>query len=327
MPKPSLLSPASLGLLLGFLGVVAFGGTFPMTKLAVAWFDPVFVTFGRAGFAGLLALIVIVVLRKPLPDKHLWLPIGIAALCLVWGFPGLTNFAMRLVESSHAGVVAGILPLGTAVAAAIILREPQSRAFWIISILGMMVVIGFAMRSGGGAGSGGSLGPGSLGPGFLGPGSLGPGFLGPGFLGLGDILVLISVAVASTGYVYSAKAARVMPGWEVISWILVVALPINLAGMALSWPGSAAFAAAPVSALAGFAYVTVISQYVGFFFWNAGLAMGGVARVGQVQLLQTFITLIFAATLVGETVEPVVWLVAIVVVALVIAAKRVAHKA
>ena len=138
--------------------------------------------------------------------------------------------------------------------------------------------------------------------------------------------MLISVAVASTGYVYSAKAARVIPGWEVISWILVVALPINLAGMALSWPGSAAFAAAPVSALAGFAYVTVISQYVGFFFWNAGLAMGGVARVGQVQLLQTFITLIFAATLAGETVEPVVWLVAVVVVALVVAAKRVAHK-
>jgi drug/metabolite transporter (DMT)-like permease len=176
----------------------------------------------------------------------------------------------------------------------------------------MLVVVGFAMRSGGGAGSGGFLGPGSL---------------GPGSLGLGDILVLISVAVASTGYVYSAKAARVMPGWEVISWILVVALPINLAGMALSWPGSAAFAAAPVSALAGFAYVTVISQYVGFFFWNAGLAMGGVARVGQVQLLQTFITLIFAATLAGETVEPVVWLVAVVVVALVVAAKRVAHKA
>ena len=298
MPKPSLLSPASLGLVLGFLGVVAFGGTFPMTKLAVAWFDPVFVTFGRAGIAGLLALIVLLVLRKPWPDKHLWLPIGIAALCLVWGFPGLTNFAMRLVESSHAGVVAGILPLGTAVAAAIILREPQSRAFWAISILGMLVVVGFAMRSGGTAG-----------------------------LGLGDILVLISVAVASTGYVYSAKAARVMPGWEVISWILVVALPINLAGMALSWPGSAAFAAAPVSALAGFAYVTVISQYVGFFFWNAGLAMGGVARVGQVQLLQTFITLIFAATLAGETVEPVVWLVAVVVVALVVAAKRVAHKA
>ncbi|MCX7329106.1 MAG: DMT family transporter [Hyphomicrobiales bacterium] len=316
MPKPSLLSPASLGLLLGLLGVVAFGGTFPMTKLAVAWFDPVFVTFGRAGIAGLLALIVIVVLRKPLPDKHLWLPIGIAALCLVWGFPGLTNFAMRLVESSHAGVVAGILPLGTAVAAAIILREPQSRAFWAISILGMLVVVGFAMRSGGGAGIGGSLGPASLGPASLGPASL----------GLGDILVLISVAVASTGYVYSAKAARVMPGWEVISWILVVALPINLAGMALSWPGSAAFTAAPISALAGFAYVTVISQYVGFFFWNAGLAMGGVARVGQVQLLQTFITLIFAATLAGETVEPVVWLVAVVVVALVIAAKRVAHK-
>jgi drug/metabolite transporter (DMT)-like permease len=295
MARESMMSPATLGLLLGFLGVVAFGGTFPMSKLAVAWFDPVFVTFGRAGLAGLLALGVLVVLRRPLPERQWWLPLGLSALCLVWGFPGLTNFAMRLVESSHAGVVAGILPLGTAVAAAIILKDRQRPAFWAVSILGMLVVVAFAMRG------------------------------ADGGLSLGDGLVLVSVAVASTGYVFSAQVSKSMPGWEVISWILVATLPLNLVGMAVSWPGVAHFAAAPAPALFGFLYVTLISQYLGFFAWNAGLALGGVARVGQVQLLQTFVTLIFAATLAGERVAPEVWGVAAIVVGLVIVARRVAR--
>lgn len=295
MPRFTSPSPATLGLLLGFLGVVAFGGTFPMTKLAVAWFDPVFVTFGRAGIAGLVALGLLLALGRKLPEKRLWPALGVSALCLVWGFPGLTNFAMRMVESSHAGVVAGILPLGTAVAAAIILKDRQGPAFWGASILGMLVVVGFAM-----SGSDGGL-------------------------SLGDALVLISVAVASTGYVFSAQASKTMPGWEVISWILVASLPVNLIGMAWSWPGTSAFAGAPFSALAGFAYVTLISQYLGFFAWNAGLAMGGVARVGQVQLLQTFVTLAFAWAIAGEKVAPGVWAVAAVVVGLVFAARRTAR--
>lgn len=294
MSPVRLPSDATLGLGLGFLGVVAFGGTFPMAKLAVAWFDPVFATFGRAGIAGILALAVMVILRRPVPERRLWLPLGLSALCIVWGFPGLTNIAMRLVESSHAGVVAGILPLGTAVAAALILKDRQRPAFWAVSILGMLVVVGFATRGGGG-------------------------------LSLGDVLVLISVAVASTGYVYSAKASKVMTGWEVISWILIGTLPFNLIGMALSWPGLEMIAAAPASALWGFAYITLISQYLGFFAWNAGLALGGVARVGQVQLLQTFVTLIFAAVVAGERVEPMVWAVAALVVGLVFAAKKVAR--
>jgi drug/metabolite transporter (DMT)-like permease len=295
MPRFTSPSPATLGLLLGFLGVVAFGGTFPMTKLAVAWFDPVFVTFGRAGIAGLVALALLLALGRKLPEKRLWPALGVSALCLVWGFPGLTNFAMRMVESSHAGVVAGILPLGTAVAAAIILKDRQGPAFWAVSILGMLVVVGFAMHG------------------------------SDGGLSLGDALVLISVAVASTGYVFSAQASKTMPGWEVISWILVASLPFNLIGMAWSWPGISAFSGAPGSALAGFAYVTLISQYLGFFAWNAGLAMGGVARVGQVQLLQTFVTLVFAWAIAGERVEPGVWAVAAVVVGLVFAARRTAR--
>ncbi len=293
----SCMSRTTLGFLLGFLGVVAFGGTFPMTRLAVQWFDPLFVTFWRPGLAGLMALALLVMLRRPIPDREALVLMVISTSCIVWGFPGLVNLAMTLMESSNAGVIGGILPMATAVAAALILREPQSRAFWVVSALGMAFVVGFAMRGGG------RLQP-------------------------GDLIMLVAVAIAGIGYVLSAKLSRGMPGWEVISWILVIALPVNIIGMLWTWPsvtGPGSFAGAPVSALFGFAYVTVISQYVGFFAWNAGLAMGGVARVGQVQLLQTFITLIFAAVIVGEAVEPVVWGSAVVVVGLVFAAKRVAR--
>lgn len=291
------MSPANLGLFLGFLGVVAFGGTFPMTRLAVQWFDPLFVTFWRPGLAGLLALIVLLVLRRPLPNREALILMAISTSCIVWGFPGLVNLAMTLMESSNAGVIGGILPMATAVAAALILREKQPFGFWIVVVLGMVFVVGFAMRGGG------TLAP-------------------------GDLIMIVAVAIAGCGYVLSAKLSRTMPGWEVVSWILVIALPVNLVGMLWTWPsasGPGSFWGASASALMGFAYVTVISQYVGFFAWNAGLAMGGVARVGQVQLLQTFITLIFAAAIVGETVEPIVWASALVVVALVFASKKLAR--
>lgn len=293
------MSRLTLGLILGFLGVVAFGGTFPMTRLAVQHFEPWMVTFWRPGLAGLLALSVLVALRRPLPPREIWPTLALASFGIVWGFPGLVNFAMRLVESSHAGVIAGILPMATAIAASLILRDRQPPAFWAVAALGMVTVVGFAMRESGGS------------------------------LSAGDLIMLLAVAVASTAYVLSAKATRVLPGWEVISWILVLGLPINLIGMFLTWPpatGPGSFADAPLWPWLGLIYVTVISQYVGFFPWNAGLAMGGAARVGQVQLLQTFVTLVFAATLVGEQVEPGVWAVAALVVLLVFAAQRLARK-
>lgn len=288
------MSRLTLGLLLGFIGVVCFGGTFPMTKLAVQHFEPIFVTFWRPGLAGLVALVVLAALRRPLPARELWPTLALASLGIVWGFPGLVNFAMRLVESSHAGVIAGILPMGTAIAAAILLREAQRPAFWLVAAAGMALVVGFAMRESGGR------------------------------LSAGDLIMLLAVAVASTAYVLSAKATRAMPGWEVISWILVIGLPLNLVGMVLTWPGAEVFASASAPAALGFAYVTLVSQYLGFFAWNAGLVMGGVARVGQVQLLQTFVTLVFAALVAGERVEPEVWAVAAIVVALVFAAQKLA---
>ena len=199
------MSRVTLGLLLGLVGVVAFGGTFPMTRLAVQHFDPLFVTFWRPGLAGLLALGVLLVLKRPLPNREALVLMAISTSCIVWGFPGLVNLAMTLMESSNAGVIGGILPMATAVAAAVILRERQTIGFWIVAGLGMAFVAGFALRGGGG-------------------------------FKAGDLIMIVAVAIAGCGYVLSAKLSRTMPGWEVISWILVLALPLNLVGMVWTWP-------------------------------------------------------------------------------------------
>jgi drug/metabolite transporter (DMT)-like permease len=284
------MSRETLGLLLGLVGVIVFGGSLPMTRLAVAHIDPLFVTFARPGLAGLLAAAVLLAMRRPWPAKPLLIRLVLASVALVWGWPGLTNFAMVTVPASHGGVVAGLLPLATAVAASLILREPQSLRFWAIAVAGAALVTGFALRDGGGTVVG------------------------------GDLLMLMAVAICSGGYVIAGSLSRDMPGWEVISWMLVLALPLSLPGMLWTWPAN--LAAVPAPSLAGFVYITLLSQYLGFFAWNAGLAMGGVARVSQVQLLQTFVTLGFAALLLGERVDPVTWAVALIVVALVLLGKR-----
>lgn len=279
------------GLLLGLLGVAIFAGTLPFTRLAVAALDPIFVTAGRAALSGLIAGAVLLAMRRRPPPPRDLVRLALTALCVAILFPGFTGFAARLVEASHGGVVLGLMPLATAAVSALIAGERPSRAFWAAAILGAGIVVGFALAESG------------------------------GHPALGDLLLLAAVAVSAYGYVVSGQVAREgMPGWEVISWILVLALPLTLP-VAL-WSHPAMPEAVPASAWIGFAYVTLMSQYVGFFAWNAGLALGGIARVSQMQLLQTFLTLGIAAAVNGERVGPTTWLVALVVVAVVVAAQR-----
>lgn len=287
-----LQSRETLGLLLGCLGVVVFGGSLPFTRLAVIDLDPTFVTAARPAFAGLVAAAVLLVLRRPVPDRAALLRIGVASLCLVFGFPGLTNFAMRLVPVSHGGVILGILPLATAACGALLLRERPSPAFWTSAVVGAGVVVVFALRDAAGG------------------------------LGAGDFLIFTAVAVCAFGYAVSGGLSRRMPGWEVISWALVVALPLSLPLTLWTWPADMAAVSAP--SWIGLAYITLMSQYLGFFAWNAGLALGGVARVSQVQLLQPFITLSIAATLNREQVALATWGFALAVVLVVLAGRRAA---
>lgn len=283
-----------LGLVLGLIGVIVFGGSLPMTKLAVAHFEPLFVTFARPAGAGLLALAMLVALRRPLPPRAALVPLTISSGALVWGWPGLTNFAMKTVPAAHGGVVAGLLPLATAVAASLMVRDRQPFAFWLFAVAGAAVVIGFALLDNADG------------------------------LTAGDGLLLLAVGVCAVGYVAAGDLSRRMPGWEVVSWMLVMSLPVALAGTFWSWPATGL--SAPPRALTGLAYVTVLSQYLGFFAWNMGLAMGGIARVSQVQLVQTFVTLGFAAIVLGEAVTPLTWAVALAVVAVVAGAQLVARR-
>lgn len=282
-----LMSRETVGLLWGFLGVVIFGATLPATRAAVMDMAPWFVTMGRAAVAGLIALAVLLILRRKLPPRHVRLDIVVASVCLCGGFPGFVALAMQTVPASHGGVVLGILPLATAICGALFAGERPSPAYWIFGIIGAALVVVFAVRD---ADTG---------------------------LSLGDIYLFAAVILSAIGYVFSARAGRLMPGWEVISWAVIVALPVTIP-VAL-WLQPADWGAVRTSAWIGFAYVALMSQYIGFFAWNAGLTMGGVARVSQVQLLQTFVTLVVSAAVLGETIDGITMLFAIAVVAVVLA--------
>lgn len=282
-----------LGLALGVLGVVIFGGSLPATKLAVGELGFGFLTAGRAAGAGLIALAALRLLKRPIPDNRTLVTLALISLCVVWAFPLFSGYAMTRGGAGHGGVVLAILPLATALAGAWLGGERPSRRFWAFAVAGAALVLAFVIWSGRGAESG---------------------------VGLGDLALLASVVTVAVGYALSARVARTMPGWEVISWAVVIALPVSV-------PVAVRIAPLDVSAVgwaswAGFAYVTVMSQYVGFFAWNAGLALGGVARVSQVQLLQCFVTLSIAALLLGEPIDATTVVFAAAVVAIVALGRR-----
>jgi drug/metabolite transporter (DMT)-like permease len=297
MSSPSLsheTSPAwsreRLGLLLGFVGMAIFGGTLPATRIAVSAIDPLALTALRTAIAGLCSLALLIVLRRPLPPRRLWFPLAVAMLCVSVMFPFLMALGVRTVDASHGGVVLGILPIATAFVAVLITHERPKPLFWIASIFGAALVVAFALRQGGGA------------------------------LSSGDLLLFAAVAVSAIGYAFSGRLTADMPGWEVISWVLVMALPISLPAAALTMPTD--LSDIPLKPWLALLYVAVFSQWIGFFAWNAGMAMGGIARVSQVQLLQPFITFALAAFFNGETITLQIVLFAVAVVATVAISTR-----
>jgi drug/metabolite transporter (DMT)-like permease len=286
-------SPSSrerLGLLLGFVGMAIFGGTLPATRIAVSAIDPIALTSLRTVIAGFCSLALLLVLRRPLPSRALWPQLVIAMLCVAVLFPLLMSMGMQTVDASHGGVVLGILPIATALVAVTITHERPRPLFWIASVAGAALVIAFALRQGGGA------------------------------LSSGDLLLFAAVAVSAVGYAFSGRLTAQMPGWEVISWVLVIALPVSIPAAALTMPADIThIAPKPWLALL---YVALFSQWIGFFAWNAGMAMGGIARVSQIQLLQPFVTFALAAAFNGETITLQILLFASAVVATVAISTR-----
>jgi drug/metabolite transporter (DMT)-like permease len=259
---------AARGYVLGFIGVAIFSLTLPFTRVAVKELDPIFVSVGRTVAAGLCAIAILLATRQPWPSARLAWRLLVVAGGVVLGFPILSSLAMRTAPASHGSVVLALLPLGTALMSTVFAGERPTRQFWLWSVLGSACVVVYALWDGGAALQG------------------------------ADVLLVLAVLAASTGYAAGGALARELGGWQVICWALVGALPVTIPITVLAWHS----VAGPVSltSWACFGYLSLMSQLVGFFAWNKGLAIGGVAKVGQVQLLQTFMTQLASAALLGE---------------------------
>ncbi len=278
------------GLAWGVLGVALFSLTLPATRAAVAHLDPWFVASGRALLAATVAAAVLLATRQKLPTRAQFRSLALSSLGVVFGFPFFVTWAMQHVPATHGAVVLALLPLATAAAGALVAHERPSRGFWAVGILGSLVVIGFALRHGGGT------------------------------LEAADLALLAAIVSAALGYAIGARASATLGGWQTISWSLVICIPL-LVPLALAFAPRAT-TGIPASAWAGFFYLALVSQYLGFFAWYHGLALGGIARVGQVQLLQPFMTLAASALLIGEALHADEIFFAAVVVALVALGRR-----
>ncbi|MEO6280456.1 DMT family transporter [Roseateles sp.] len=286
-------SDATRGLLLGLAGVVMFALSLPMTRLAggsveAPQLDPAFVAFGRAAVAGLLSLIYLVATAARRPRGEEWRWLAFTAGGVVFGWPLLSGLAVRQVDAVHAAVISGVLPLATAVIAALALRQRPSPAFWACAFAGLGLVVGFAA------------------------------WRGAGGLEMADGLLLGAVVCASAGYVSGARLSKDLSAEQVICWVLVLSLPITVPLTVMTQP------TAPVapSAWAGFAYVSLFSMWIGFFAWYRGLALGGTLRVSQVQVLQPFLSMLLAVPLLGETLDAMTLVFAVAVLAVVWLGKR-----
>lgn len=277
----------------GLLGVVIFSGSLPATRVAVLDMDPFFLTFLRASIAGILAVMLIFGFREKRPHASHLIPLVIVALGVVIGFPLLTAMALQHVTSAHSIVFLGLLPLTTATFGVLRGGERPKLAFWIFSVIGSLLVMGFALSQGASV---------SL---------------------TGDLLMLSAVIACGLGYAEGAKQTRVLGGWQVISWALIISLPFMLIASLLTMPTT--FSGIGTSAWVSLVYVSIFSMLIGFIFWYKGLAIGGIAAVGQLQLLQPFFGLGLSATLLHETVSPLMVLITLGVILCVIGSRKFAQ--
>lgn len=284
------MTPETRGMWLGTIGVAIFSLTLPFTRMAVAELNPILVALGRAVVAGVGSAILLWWLGAPRPTPTQARALIITSLGVVIGFPVLSSIAMRYVPASHGAIVIGVLPLATALFGALRFGERPSTGFWLAALAGSAIVIAFALWQGGGA------------------------------LHPADFALFGAVIAAAMGYAEGGRLSQTMGGQQVISWALVLSMPLLVP--ATVWLGWNYGVTASPQAWIGFGYVSLFSMFIGFFFWYKGLALGGIARVGQVQLLQPFLTLIGAALILGEALDANNFLFAVAVIAVVAIGRR-----
>lgn len=264
------ISGHRLGILLGLLGVAGFSATLPATRVAVHYVDPLIVGLGRALVAAVCAVAMLLLTRQPIPTAQQIKGLIVVALGVIVGFPLFSAIALQQLPAAHSAIVVAILPMLTAVVGAVRMRQRPSHLFWFTSMLGSVLVLMFALSN------------------------------GVEGVQAADGVLLLACLAAAFGYVEGGKLAGEMGGWQVICWALVLAAPFLLApvGWSLYQHGFEA----PLSGWLAFLYVSLVSQFLAFFFWYQGMALVGVVRISQLQLLQPFMTLLVAAIVLGETV-------------------------
>lgn len=264
-------SNTAQGWINGFIGVVLFSGTLPATRVAVLEFDPVFVTSARASIAGILAIAALLIFKQKRPNKKQITSLAIVAVGGVVGFPLLSSLALQHVTSAHSIVFIGILPVATAIFAILRGGERPKPIFWVFSFIGSLLVIGYALAQGLTASP------------------------------ISDLLMFGAITLCGLSYAEGAKLTKALGGWQVISWALVLALPVMLPLSFIYSPTS--FGIISTEAWIGLGYVSIFSMFIAFIFWYNGLAQGGTASVGQIQLLQPFFGLALASWLLHEKVS------------------------
>jgi len=288
--KKALVNKETKGMLIGFIGILIFSLTLPVSKIAVLSFNPYFIAFGRATLAGLVALAYLAYKKESLPSKIDFGKYVVIALGVVFGFPIFTTVAMTQGSSSHGAVILGMMPLATTVIGVIRFKERPSLGFWLVSLMGATLVVIYALLKNSGS-----------------------------FTYIDGLLVLGGIC-ACVGYVEGGELSRRMNPRAVISWALVISLPINIVASFLTF--NPEYINAGDVAWISFVYLSLFPMFLGFFFWYEGLAIGGIARVSQVQLIQPFCTLLAASVLLGDPITAMNLVFAVLVVSTVILGKR-----
>jgi len=279
-----------LGMLMGFVGVAIFALSLPMNRVAALEIDPILVALARLGIATILAALIVVVMRCPVPPRDQWPTLMLAALCVAFGFPILTSLAMAATTASAGAVIIGMLPLATVVASTVLGQQRPSALFWALAVAGAAIVVAFAVLH------------------------------TDTDTGLVDLYLLLSVVTGGFGYAWGGMAAARLGGWQTICWVVLIATPISVP-LIFAWLWLMPTPQASLGAWLAVAYLGAGSQLVGLFIFYGGMAIAGSARVSQVQLLQLFLTLAFASVFMDEQADKWFWITAVAVVAIVAAAR------
>jgi drug/metabolite transporter (DMT)-like permease len=278
------------GLILGFIGVLCFSASLPFTRVAVREFGVIFPTFGRAVIAGVLAAIVLRVTNTPPPARHLWPGLAKAGAGVVIGFPTFTGLALQQAPAGHGSVVIGLLPAATAGWSVVRQGSRPSSRYWLFAAIGAGAIVVLTLVR------------------------------GSSDIAIGDLLLLAAVGCAAVGYGEGSVVSAQIGGWQTISWIVLCALPFTIP-LTLIGLGPVGFDE-PATAWISLGYLGVVSMFLGFFAWYAGLALGGIPRVSPIQLLQPLFSLVWAGLFLHERLDTLIVVVALVVLLSVAGSRR-----